>query len=159
MKRNMIIFASILVVLVVVLAFVVNYQNTQKTEGNPYGKEDLEQSTIDQLDNPNYQNQILPGELAEEVASGDPITVYFYDPECVHCQNTTPVLVPVAQDLGIDMKKLNLREFQSEWNNYQIDSTPTLIHFENGEEQARIVGERSESAFKSFFESEVLSSE
>ncbi|MFC7320193.1 thioredoxin family protein [Halobacillus campisalis] len=155
MKKKMIIFGTVLVVLLVVLAFVVNYQNSQKTEGNPYGKDDLEQSTIDQLDDPNYQNQILPDELEEEISSGEPVTVYFYDPECVHCQNTTPVLVPIAQDMNVDMKKMNLREFGTEGAKYQIQSTPTLVHFEDGEEQARIVGENPEGEFESFFEEEV----
>ncbi|MCP3033247.1 thioredoxin family protein [Halobacillus sp. A1] len=155
MKKKMIIFGTVLVVLLVVLAFVVNYQNSQKTEENPYGKDDLEQSTIDQLDDPDYQNQIVPDELEEEISSGEPVTVYFYDPECVHCQNTTPVLVPLAQDMNVDMKKMNLREFGTEGTKYQIQSTPTLVHFEDGEEQARIVGENPEGEFESFFEDEV----
>ncbi|WP_082234704.1 thioredoxin family protein [Halobacillus massiliensis] len=159
MKRNMIIFGTILVVLVVGLTFVVNYQNSQKTEENPYGKEDLKQGTIEQLDDPNYQNQILPDELREEIDSGEPVTVYFYSPDCVHCQNTTPDLVPLAQDKNVDMKKLNLLEFEEQWQEYQIEATPTLVHFENGEEQARIVGAQEVSAFENFFDKEVTASE
>ncbi|MBN8233655.1 thioredoxin family protein [Halobacillus kuroshimensis] len=155
MKKGMIIFAGVLAVLVVVLIFVVNYQNNQKTADNPYGKEELDQATINQLDDPNYQNQILPDELEEEIESGDPVTVYFYSPTCSFCQRTTPVLVPIVEDLDIDMKKMNLLEF-SVGEEYQIQSTPTLVHYENGEEQARLVGEQPETVFEEFFQDEVL---
>lgn len=155
MKKGMIIFASVLAVLVVVLIFVVNYQNDQKTADNPYGKDELDQATINQLDDPNYQNQILPDELEEEIESGDPVTVYFYSPTCPHCQRTTPVLVPMVEDMDIDMKKMNLKEFDV-WTAYSIQSTPTLVHYENGEEQARLVGEQPETVFEEFFQDEVL---
>ncbi|MYL30600.1 thioredoxin fold domain-containing protein [Halobacillus halophilus] len=155
MKKGMIIFASVLAVLVVVLIFIVNYQNDQKTADNPYGKDELDQATINQLDDPNYQNQILPDELEEEIESGDPVTVYFYSPTCPHCQRTTPVLVPMVEDMNIDMKKMNLKEFDV-WTAYSIQSTPTLVHYENGEEQARLVGEQPETVFEEFFQDEVL---
>ncbi|WP_226576782.1 thioredoxin family protein [Halobacillus litoralis] len=155
MKKAMIIFASVLVVLVVVLIFVVNYQNSQKTADNPYGKEDLNQATIDQLDDPNYKNQIQPDELEEQIESGEPTTVYFYSPTCSHCQRTTPVLIPMVQELGIDMKKMNLLEFDV-WKEYQVKATPTLVHYENGEEQARLVGEQPVTVFDDFFHQEVL---
>ncbi|MFD2924329.1 thioredoxin family protein [Halobacillus naozhouensis] len=156
MKKNMIIFGTILVGLLIILAFVVNYQNSEKAEGNPYGQSSLEQATIEQLDDPNYQNQIQPDELKEQISSGEPTTVYFYSPECVHCQRTTPVLVPLVQELGVDMKKLNLLEFKNMWQEYGIEATPTLVHYENGEEVARIVGSQKVSTFEDFFQQEVL---
>ncbi|MYL73096.1 thiol reductase thioredoxin [Halobacillus litoralis] len=159
MKKGMIIFASALVVLVVVLVFVVNYQNSEKTADNPYGKEDLHQATIDQLDNPDYQNQIQPDALEEEIQSGEPTTVYFYDPTCVHCQRTTPRMMPIVDEYDLDVKKMNVREFEGEWDKYGIEGTPTLIHFENGEEQARVSGEQSVRDLDDFFQQEVMGSE
>lgn len=156
MKKNMIIFATALAVLIVVLIFVVNYQNTQQTEGNPYGKDNLEQATIDQLEDPLYQNQIQPDELEEQISSGEETTVYFYSPTCVYCQRTTPIVDPMAKELGVDMKKLNLLEFQDQGMKYQIQSTPTIVHYEDGEEVARIVGEQPVASFDSFFHDEVL---
>lgn len=156
MKKGMIIFASALVVLVVVLVYVVNYQNSQKTEDNPYGKSDLNQETIDQLDNPDYQNQILPEELEDQVQSGEPTTVYFYSPTCVHCQRTTPRMMPIINEFDLDVKKMNVLEFEDQMAKYGIQGTPTLIHFENGEEQARVVGEQSVSGLDDFFRQEVM---
>ena len=156
MKKKMIIFATALAALIVVLIFVVNYQNTQQVQGNPYGKDDLHQKTIDQLDDPHYQNQIQPKELEEQISSGEPTTVYFYDPTCPHCQRVTPIVAPMTKELGIDMVKMNLREFNDQGMKYQIQSTPTIVHYEDGEEVARIVGEQPVASFDSFFHDEVL---
>ncbi|WP_085992782.1 thioredoxin family protein [Oceanobacillus senegalensis] len=158
MGKKMLAIVGVIAVLVIALFFVVQYQNNQALKGadNPYGTTDLEQATIDQLDDPNYKNQILPDELSERLENGEDVTVYFYSPTCVYCQNTTPYLVPLAEENGIDMKKYNLLEFGEEGIPYQIQSTPTLVHFENGEEVGRIVGQRSEEEFQAFFDEYVL---
>ncbi|SFD37090.1 Thioredoxin [Lentibacillus persicus] len=153
MKKKMIIILSSIVVLLVALYFVVDYKNQQAMgdNENPYGKEDLDQATIDQLDNPNYQNQILPDELSDKLENGEDMMVYFYDPTCPHCQELTPRLVPIAEDMNVDMKKLNLLEFQGAWNTYGIQSTPTLVYFEDGEEVDRINGAQQNELFEAFF--------
>lgn len=156
MKKGMILFATALAVIIGVLVFVVNYQNSQKTADNPYGKESLEQATIDQLDDENYQNQITPDALEEKIESGKATTVYFYSPTCVHCQKATPKVVPIAKELGIDLKKLNLLEFDAQWKQYSIEATPTIVHFEEGKEVARLRGNQPEVTFKDFFQQEVL---
>ncbi|MBH0228723.1 thioredoxin family protein [Halobacillus yeomjeoni] len=156
MKKSMIIFGTGLAVLIAVLAFVVNYQNSQKTEGNPYGKDDLKQATIDQLDDENYQNQITPEKLEDKLESGKDITVYFYSPTCVHCQKATPVVAPLSEEMNVDLKKLNLLEFEPQWQEYNIEATPTIIHFEDGKEAARLMGNQPEATFKEFFQKEVL---
>ena len=74
------IFLVIIIALFAAIAFINNTQNKQKAEGNPYNKENLKQSTIDQLDDPNYQNLILPDELAEDLKNKEDKTVYFYSP-------------------------------------------------------------------------------
>lgn len=157
----MVIFVLLLVVIFGALIFVVNYQNSKQLEGvdNPYNKSDLDQATIDQLEDPIYQNQILPDELAGKLEGGEDITVYFYSPTCIHCQRTTPVVVPLAEEYGVDLVKLNLLEFESAWAEYNINNTPTIVHYEGGEESARIVGEQPQANFEDFFEQEVLGEE
>ncbi len=58
----------------------------QKAEGNPFGKEELHPATIDLLDDPNYQNIILPDELREALNNKETITVYFYSSTCEFCK-------------------------------------------------------------------------
>ncbi|MEH7385600.1 thioredoxin family protein [Bacillus sp. JJ1521] len=157
--KKIIIFTAIVVVLFGGLAFVTTTQNKQKAEGNPFGKKNLEPATIKQLDDPNYGNQILPDELETKLENGETMTVYFYASDCVHCQNTTPVIVPMVDEMGLDLKKLNLLEFKDQWNKYGIQSTPTLIHFENGEEVSRLVGYHPDhNDYKVWFEAAMASS-
>ncbi len=153
MRNKMLIIVGAIVVLFGALYFVVDAKNKKTIEDNenPYGKTSLKQSTIDLLDDPLYQNQIIPEDLKKDLEDGKDMTVYFYSPECEFCKITTPVLVPIADDLNVDMKKLNLLEFNNEWNTYGIEGTPTLIHYENGEEVARINGAREEEEFRLFF--------
>ncbi|MBY7143052.1 thioredoxin family protein [Virgibacillus sp. NKC19-3] len=158
MKKKLFIFGGIIIVLFVALYFVTSYQNNQTVENvdNPYGTTDLEQGTIDQLDDPNYDNQVLPDELSETMDNGEEVTVYFYSPDCSYCQQTTPYLAPLAEDMDVDMKKFNLLEFGQEGMEYGIESTPTLVHYESGEEVARLVGQHPEEEYESFFDQYVL---
>lgn len=158
MQKKMLIIVGVIVVLFVALYFVIDYKNDKALEGsnNPYGTTDLEQATIDQLDDPNYGNQILPDDLIEAVESGEPVTVYYYSPTCVYCQNTTPYLAPLADEMGVDMKKLNLLEFAPEVTQFSIQSTPTLVHYKDGKEVTRIEGQAEEEVYAEFFEKYVL---
>lgn len=157
MGKKVIIIVGAIIVLFGALFFALNYKNEKAFEGeNPYGTEDLDQATIDQLKNPLYGNQILPDDLLERVTSGESTTVYFYSPTCVYCQQTTPYLVPLAEDMDVDMKKLNLLEFGTEAQPFAIQSTPTLIHYENGEEIFRLEGQHTEEQYEKFFNEYVL---
>lgn len=153
----MLIIVGVIVLLFAGLYFVNNYKNKQAVEDNenPYGKDSLKQETIDQLDDPLYQNIIVPEDLDAKLANGEDITVYYYSPTCVYCQKTTPVVVPIAEELGVDLKKMNLLEFDK-MDYYHIEGTPTIIHYENGEEVSRIVGEQPEENFRSFFKEYVI---
>lgn len=159
MGRKVTIIVSVIVVLFIALFFALNYKNNKALEDNPYGTNDLDQATIDQLGDPLYGNQILPDELMEQVESGEPTTVYFYSPTCKYCQQTTPYLVPLTEEMDVDMKKLNLLEFHEEAAPFGISSTPTLIYYENGEEVARLEGQHSEEQYEEFFNKFVLAGE
>lgn len=150
--KKMIIFLVIIIALFATIAFITNSQNKQKAESNPYNKKSLQQATIDQLNDPNYQNLILPDELAEALKNKEDKTVYFYSPTCVHCQRTTPIVAPLAEEMGIDLVQYNLLEFEQGWDDYGIESTPTIVHYKNGKEEARIVGYNDKEVFKKWFE-------
>lgn len=157
MQKKMLIIIASVFVLFIALYFVIDYKNDQAIgdNENPYGKEDLHQATIDQLDSPYYGNQILPDELSEKLKDGEDMVVYFYSPTCIHCKRTTPILAPLAEEMGVDMKKMNLKEFNV-WGDYGIESTPTLVYFENGKEVDRVNGAQSEEVFRAFFNEYVV---
>ena len=149
--KKVIIFLVIIVVLFGGMAFLNYAQNADKLKDNPYGTDNLEQSTIDLIGDPLYDNIILPDELEEKLANKEDVTVYFFSPECVHCQATTPIIDPMTEEMGIDLVKYNILEFEEGWNDYAIEATPTIIHFKDGKEYQRITGAYDEEAFRNWF--------
>ncbi|HLQ82909.1 MAG TPA: thioredoxin family protein [Pseudogracilibacillus sp.] len=156
MRNKMIIIIGVIVVLFVGLIVINNVKNDKKvaTDDNPYGDMKLHQETIDQLDDPLYQNIILPDQLDRKLAKKEDLTVYYFSPTCIHCINATPVVVPLVDELDIDMKKMNLLEFDK-MEDYEIRGTPTIIHYEKGVEVARFEGAAEEEKYRKFFEENV----
>ena len=153
--KKLAIVGGVVVVLFAAIIVLTNMKNSDKLKDNPYGTNELKQSTIDLLSNENYQNIILPDALAEKVASGEGVVGYFFSPECSHCMNYTPKMMPIAKELEIEVNQLNLLEYDS-WETYNITATPTLIYFEDGKEVARIEGDASEETTRQFFNDVVL---
>ncbi|RNF39442.1 thioredoxin family protein [Planococcus salinus] len=155
MKKMMIIGLAVLVIFGLIV-FLTNQANDEKMADNPYDKENLEQPTIDLLDDENYQNIAVPDEVNEQIESGEPTTVYFFSPTCQYCQQTTPVLMPVAEDMDVEVLQYNLLEYEQGWQDYFIEATPTLVHYEDGEEVARWVGAQPKENIEEFFNQVVL---
>ncbi|WP_338780522.1 thioredoxin family protein [Metabacillus sp. FJAT-52054] len=141
--KKVLIFAAIFIVLFGALAFFTNYQKQETAKNNPYGKTTLDPSTEALLDDPNYQNNILPDELDKKIKSVDDFIVYFYASDCPHCKRTTPVLMPLAKDMNINIDQFNLKEFPDYWDTYGITGTPTLVHYKDGKEAAASEGEKT----------------
>ncbi|NMO95356.1 thioredoxin family protein [Paenibacillus lemnae] len=153
-------FGGILIVLIGLLIFL----NTQGEESELYGGKkiaDMNPATKAQLDDPNYQQIILPDELDAKETNQDNYFVYFFSSTCPHCKATTPELMPLAKDAGVNLHQYNLQEYQQGLRQYNIEYTPTLVYFENGKEKERLVGGmatenlsegHSKEDFKAFFE-------
>lgn len=141
--KKVLIFAGIVFLLFGLLVFATNYQNKQKlagVENNPYNKTDLDPATIELLDDPNYQNIILPEELEQKLENGEDAIVYFFSSTCSFCKQATPILMPVAEEVGVEIVQYNLLEFQQGWNDYSIQATPTLVKYKGGKEVERVEG-------------------
>ncbi|ARK32848.1 thioredoxin family protein [Halalkalibacter krulwichiae] len=154
--KKILIFGGAVILLFVALVVVSNAQQTQKSEGNPFGKSQLHPATIEIMDDPNYQNIILPEELETSIADEEEVTVYFYSSTCQFCKETTPRLVPIADEKEVNLVQYNLLEFEDGWEQYDITATPTVVHYENGDEAGRIVGAAENEEFEQFFENIVL---
>lgn len=153
----MLIFLAIIVALFAALAIVNKMQNSEKAEGNPYGKDALHPETVKQLEDKNYQNLILPNDLEKKLDKSEDAIVYFYSPTCEYCKIATPDVNKAAKDMGIDVKQLNVLEFEDQRDKYGIEFTPTLVVFENGKEKDRLEGAHKEgvSGYKDFFEKNI----
>ncbi|WP_394188751.1 thioredoxin family protein [Paenisporosarcina quisquiliarum] len=155
MKKLLIIGGAIAAVFILLIVLT-NMSNDKKLAGNPYGTEDLKQETIDQLDDENYQNIILPNDLKAKVESGEPVTAYFFSPTCPHCKAMTPVLMPIVEEMDVDVVQYNVYEFDQGWDDYRLEATPTMIHFEDGQEVSRMVGNQPKENIEAFFNEVVL---
>lgn len=139
------------VLLFAAIIVLTNMSNSDKMKDNPYDTDNLQQSTIDLLDDENYQNIILPDDLQAKIDSGEGVFAYMFSPECGYCMQFTPKLMTVAEQEDIQINQLNVLEYENAWTTYQIDATPTLIYFENGEEVTRLVGDNDEESVRQFF--------
>lgn len=154
--KKLAIFGGIIVVVFVLIIVLTNQANKSKLADSPYDKEDLSQSTIDLIDDENYQNIINPDELQAKIESGEPVTAYFFSPECVHCKELTPRLTPLAEENGVDIVKYNILEYEQGWDDYRIKATPTLVYFEDGQEVERVEGAVPNENIQAFFDQVVL---
>jgi thioredoxin-like negative regulator of GroEL len=151
--KKVIIFLAVIILLFGAVAFLTKMQNEEKvTEKNPYGKSTLHPETIAQMDDPNYQNLILPDKLESLLDKKEDVTVYFYSPTCSHCQRTTPVVSPLAKDMNINLTQFNLLEFDNGWDQYGITETPTIVQYKAGKEVNRITGYQEKEVFEKWFE-------
>lgn len=154
--KKLLIFGGIIIA-VFVLIFVLNSQkNKDALANNPYDTDNLKQSTIDLIDDPNYQNIIIPEDLKKKIATGEPVTAYFFSPECSYCKEMTPRLSPLAEKNDIEIVKYNVLEYEKGWNDYLIQATPTMIYFEDGKEVVRVEGAISNEQIQEFFDEVVL---
>lgn len=145
----------VVIALFAIITVLSNQSNKEKLKNNPYGTDNLAKSTIDLIGNKDYSNIILPEELFEKIKSGEPVTAYYFHPECQYCREMTPVIMPIAKEMGVDVHQYNMLEFGklvNESTDYKIDAWPALVYYENGEEIGRMVGAQPEENIRLFFE-------
>ncbi|MGE7692841.1 thioredoxin family protein [Lysinibacillus sp. NPDC094177] len=156
--KKLLIIGSVIVLLFIAIIVLTNVSNNNKLANakNLYGDKELKQETIDQLDDENYQNIMLPDELEKKLKAGEDVNAYFFSPTCMHCKAFTPELMPIAKELGVDIAQLNIYEFDGLADKYNITATPTFIRFEGGKEVQRFEGALPEEELRTFLNKEVL---
>jgi len=174
--KKLLIYLGVIVALFAVL-FIVNNQSEKAKEAARASKIDeatkakaqqlygvdaikLKPETLEQLNDPNYQNIIKPADLKAQLNNKQDLFVYYFSPTCPHCKATTPLLNPVAKEAGVDLKQLNLWEYEQGWTEFNINATPTIVYYKDGKETLRIEGGVSHDGqpgytpndYKTFFE-------
>ncbi len=162
--KKILIYLLIIISLFAAIYFInqqANRVNQVDTSYNPYGvsKSALHPETVKQLKDANYQNIILPEALDARIANKESFFQYYYSSTCSHCKNTTPILISIQEELGVQVSQFNLQEFNTSWGKYKVEATPTLIYYKDGVEADRLVGGYSTSSetgnttedFKNFF--------
>lgn len=152
------IYLGIFALLIIAVFSLQFFEKDNTLYGMPESK--LNSATRELLTDENYQNIILPEALDEKVANKESFFVYMFSPTCSYCKQTTPQIMPIVNELGIELHQFNTLEFKNYQAKYNIEYTPTLVYFENGVEAARIVGGVSADSstgstlddFRNFFE-------
>jgi thioredoxin 1 len=141
MSRKLLLYFVVFGLLLVTLV-VVNQQANKASSNNVYGipTSELSPQTVDLLDNPNYQNIILPDELDQRIQNKESFFIYYFASTCPYCMETTPKLAPIIADAGIDVKQFNLDVYRDGYEKHGIIYTPTLVYYEDGVEKERIEG-------------------
>lgn len=157
--KKLLAIGGVIVVIFILIVVLVNKSNEAKLKDNPYDTDQLNTATIDLIGNKHYSNIILPDKLDEKIASGDPVTAYFFSPLCGFCQEMTPIMMPIANEMDVTVYQYNFLEYENEASSYNIQGTPTIIHFKDGKETGRLYGlpkepEKDIRAFFNEFESD-----
>lgn len=150
--KKLFVIGGVIVAIFILIIVLSNKANETKLKDNPYGTDKLEQSTLNLIGNENYSNIIMPDELAKKIKAGESVTAYFFSPECSYCLEMTPTLMPLAKQMDVTVYQYNLLEFKNQAGSYGIKSTPTLVHYKDGQEVGRMVGAQPEANIRAFFD-------
>jgi thiol-disulfide isomerase/thioredoxin len=126
--KKLSIFVGILIILVGTLFFINRAQTT--VYGKPASQ--LNPSTREILGDPNYRNILLPKELERKLANKESFFVYYFASNCPYCRATTPLVKPLADELGVNLHMFNLLEFPEYMNKQGIEATPTTVFYRDG---------------------------
>ncbi len=149
--KKLLIIGGIIIAVFILVVVLSNKSNEAKLKDNPYGTENLAKSTIDLIGNENYSNIVLPDALFKKIEAGEPVTAYYFHPECQYCMQMTPVLMPIAKEMDVNVQQYNMLEFGQQAAAYGIESWPALVYYENGKEVGRMVGAQPEENIRAFF--------
>lgn len=132
--KKMFLFGGIVIALLIAIFAVSNMETKEET------KTDY------------YTNKISPEDIRKNIQEKKEQTIYFYKTSCVHCHRVSPIIVPMAKDMNIDMKVFDLEnEPEAVWDEFKITGTPAIVHFKEGKEVSRIEGEQPKENFKKWF--------
>ncbi|MDM5237740.1 thioredoxin family protein [Bacillus cereus] len=148
--KKILIFGGIIIALFAALTAVTQME---KKNAPTSQSQKLNNTTSSPADGPDYYtNKISLSDLQKNLKEKKEETVYFYQTSCVHCQKLSPIVVPMAKDLNVDMKVMDIEKLDAPWDEYKITGTPTIIHFKDGKEVSRISGEQPKDKLKEWLE-------
>lgn len=126
---------ALIILVIIILGFSFFYMLTNK-------KEDY------------YTNQITFTDLQNALINQEEKIIYFYQPDCSHCKKINPTIKSITKELNVDIQTFNLKKYEKGWDFFKIQGTPTIVHYKNGKEVNRIIGEQTKQNLEVWFEKE-----
>lgn len=152
--KKLLLIGGIIIAIFVLVVVLSNKSDATKLKDNPYGTDKLSKSTIDLIGNKNYSNIVQPDDLFKKIEAGESVTAYYFHPECQYCMQMTPVMMPIATEMEVNVLQYNMMEFGDKVGmntGYKIESWPALVHYKDGQEVGRMVGAQPEENIRAFF--------
>lgn len=140
--KVLLLMGGVFAVLIGILIALFSYQDV-KLADSPYQTSKLNGATIDSLDDPNYQNIILPGELDEKLGQGEDAYVFFFSPLCKHCENAKDDITKAFKDTETEVFHYNVLEFEDGFDDYDLKGTPTVAYFKDGKFESSLIGAKT----------------
>lgn len=148
--KNTIIISIVAAVIIGLIATVALYKGNQSAKAEElYQKDNVHSATVNLLDDPNYQNIILPKELEEKIDNQEELFVYFFSPLCKYCEESKDDITRVFKEMDIEHYQLNLLEYEEGYQKYGVRGTPAIFHYKDGAIVDHIYGSQP---YKSYLE-------
>lgn len=96
-----------------------------------------------------YENGISYDSLKADLDDNKTKTIYFYNPNCAVCKATSPIVFPIANELGVELTPYDTTKYS--FDEFGVTGTPTIIRFEDGNIVDKVNGNIGEKAFREFF--------
>jgi len=96
--------------------------------------------------------QVTPEKINAKMENKEDFYVYFYSDDCPYCVEFSPKLEEAAKEANKKIQKLDVFEHRTDLEQFDVQAWPTLIHYKDGQEKDRLIGNQPVENAKEFLQ-------